>query len=179
MDTVCMILLDIERYRGHKLTSHLHSLVNIIALITLTAWLWSSFSWLWLIMTIQTVVCHFHDDANHIALNENHHNCCDDNVTLFTQVLEFVDCHGNEVHSICRTCYQSCSTKGSVRVQRLSSAHWGFHEKFVEKGEPLLPLEEGFHDKGFQKLDPSTSACLHKARRKRWLHPPISSITNI
>ena len=30
-------------------------------------------------MTIQTVVCHFHDDANHIAMNENHHNCCDDN----------------------------------------------------------------------------------------------------
>lgn len=30
MDTVCMILLDIERYRGHKLTSHLHSLVSTI-----------------------------------------------------------------------------------------------------------------------------------------------------
>ena len=79
MDTVCMILLDIERYRGHKLTSHLHSLVNIIASITLTAWLWSSFSWLWLIMTIQTVLCHFHDDANHIAMNGNHHNRYHDN----------------------------------------------------------------------------------------------------
>ena len=54
MDTVCMILLDIERYRGHKLTSHLHSLVNIIALMIIPwrhdydlhfrddGWLWQS-----------------------------------------------------------------------------------------------------------------------------------------
>ena len=51
MDTVCMILLDIERYRGHKLTSHLHSLVIIIALITLMAWLYDPHcrddGWLW------------------------------------------------------------------------------------------------------------------------------------
>ena len=114
-------------------------------------------------------------------MNENHHNCCHDNVTVFTQVLEFVDCHGNEVRSICRTSYQFCSSKGSL--QRLSSAQWGFYGKFAEKGEPLLPLVEGFHDKGFKSWTPQPLPVYTKIDEKdssihQYQASQISSCTN-
>ena len=77
MDTVCMILLDIERYRGHNLTNHLHSLVHIC------------------------LFCLF-----------CHPPPCPSQHQLSAQVLEFVDCHGNEV------LHQSSKTKKSFESEK-------------------------------------------------------------
>ena len=95
-----MILLDIERYRGHNLTSHLHSLV--------------------------TIYHHRHHHRLHLHHHHHHHHW--HSIAMhwhhqfhffLVQVLEFVDCHGNEVLKIIRVLI--------VISKSLSQNYQGFH----------------------------------------------------
>ena len=101
-------------------------------------------------MTIQTVVCHFHDDANHIAMNENHHNCCDDNELYSHRCSSLLTAMETRFAQYVAHVTNLAQQRGLFVFRGCPLPTGAFMESLQKREKTLLPLVEGFHDKGFQ-----------------------------